>query len=198
MARLNREVLSTLDRPYAVLWDIDKHKSRRWVYSLISKNLIVAPEKALYFDVTSESQVRSLKTLADQKEPIHDFVIFDDAAYGGLKILDTIEGVDSLHRQWGKPRPNFIIVVPYITSEAIALLTTETDLFIKLIFDQKMLCLSELSSQEDLRILRGNKSYLRSIFETFDHTMPDKFKGGDGGAFDLFSDFYDLSHYQSP
>ena len=104
-------------KDYAVLFGAP-HSSSRWTYYLVKDKLIKPPSEEIYLheDYDIDGQLVFEKIL---KKGVRQFVIFDDSAYRGGNIQITIKEVlrtfDSLHIQ---QRPNFILVVPYMTSFA--------------------------------------------------------------------------------
>ncbi len=170
------------ERPYAVLWDFDKHKSRRWVYSLVEEDLQTTPQMASYFQGASESRTGALRKMFNAG--IRDFVIFDDALYGGQQIKRTIDQVNAWFEENAKgERPRFIVAAPFVTTEAESLLQSFVGrVEVELLYGQKMVTLDEVLGAEQMHIFdsiggvldQGEESFYRAeSLTTFDHKIPD-------------------------
>ncbi len=89
---------------YAVLWDHKTHKSRRWIFTMALPWLEKPPAVAAYMTEAGYERVRRVKPSA--------IVIFDEAIYSGMDIVDTLS---TIHREFRKSGyQKTILAIPFI------------------------------------------------------------------------------------
>src|SRR3989344_719479 len=104
---------------YCVVWDYGVNKSRRWIYELLQQDLAHKPSAGTYA-WSRRSPCTDLVTSWMSDRGIRDFVIFDDAAFGGSQVESSIESLsESMAAQGQSAR--FSVVVPYTTENGLAI-----------------------------------------------------------------------------
>ncbi|TRZ49417.1 class I SAM-dependent methyltransferase, partial [bacterium] len=169
------QILRQDDQPYAVLWDSHAHSSCHWVYSLVKDRLARQPLVTSYVALPSgwesDAALPHFKRIADKG--VQTFVIIDDASYSGYHIIGTISVVRERYRKLGRPDPQFIIVVPYVTKEAI----TNNELYrarFRWIYTQEMASIQDILSPDELERFISPDDRVTTVLTYFDHTVADR------------------------
>ncbi|MFA5390305.1 MAG: hypothetical protein WC331_02610 [Candidatus Omnitrophota bacterium] len=151
MKKMQAELGVVLEKEgsYTVLWG-EPHTSRRWAWSLVSKDLR-APDSMIYEDQMEKAS------------GIRTCVIVDDASYSGTQISETIKKI-SKHN----PGAKFIIAVPYMTNRAIQTIRSKRGLLesvsVEILPHKTIPTLSEILTGDERDLFKKNRELFGRVF----------------------------------
>lgn len=121
------------DNQFLVVWDRDPFKSKRWVFYKIKYLLAIKKFKFLnpfkknttsFSYVATYFNARNLGNIIISNDIKH-VVIFDDAIYSGIQILNLVSRLIDELDDLNYPIPSFNIVVGYVSNFAVKRITHE-------------------------------------------------------------------------
>ncbi|MBT4870595.1 MAG: hypothetical protein HON47_03410 [Candidatus Diapherotrites archaeon] len=149
--------------PYAVIFDEEAGKSKRWVFEKIRSQLTTKPTAGFYSHDSSKAKSLLIN------EGVNHFVIFDDAMYSGQQVLNTSLGLTS---NLGETPIKLTIVTPFSTTEAISSITaalSERNVELNIIQSQTINTLAQSLTESEKAMLVGNSDPGLTNFRGF-HT----------------------------
>jgi ribosomal protein S18 acetylase RimI-like enzyme len=142
------------DDPFAILFDFDKGKSKRWLFETYGHFLDKQPSYASYF-----GKLHHAKVIKDiQSRGINTFVIWDDATYSGSDAKSRF--IDIINKAYvGKStKPKIIVAYSYYSDPAKKSILEKANVtFIGL---NKMKTMSEVLTPEQSAFLAARDSLL--------------------------------------
>ena len=161
---------------YAVLWDCNPFKSKRWVYYKIENLLRNKPQYINYFPFEPNECNNLTNYFFNSK--IKNIVIFDDAIYSGGQMKDLIKGlIDSINYIYeNKIEVTIHIVVGFSTTQAIQLLKSlgKNNIRVKIYSYQNMALVEDVLNDSELRIINNRPNNIKGkVLTYFQHKIPD-------------------------
>jgi len=181
------------ETPYMVFWDTKPHGSKRWIHELIKPDIHRQPIISSY--------IRKPDTIIQEliKHKLDTLAIFDDAAYSGDQLSDSIYVPlwNRLH-EVKFPKPvHMVLVIPYVTKDFRYMVKNNwNDDTIKttLISEKSLPMLWDILAEQEQNTLRavGKRLNVPNMADkkddilyqpihfgttatTFDHKIPDSF-----------------------